>query len=94
MTYLVIGKDYADGLERRLQQREAHLAGVKKLKEAGKILYAVAFLEGGIMKGSVMVMNFGSEEELKAWKDTEPYLTGRVWETVEITECAVPPLFL
>lgn len=93
MNYLVIGRDYADGFERRLQQREAHLAGVKKLKEEGKILYAVAIMEEGKMKGSVMVMNFATEADLNEWKASEPYLTGNVWETVEISECAVPPLF-
>lgn len=93
MNYLVIGRDFEDGLERRLEQRDAHLAGVKKLKEAGKILYAVAVIESGKMKGSVMVFDFASEDELNDWKSSEPYIVGKVWETVEITECAIPPLF-
>lgn len=93
MHYLVIGRDYADGLEKRQQQRAAHLQGAKKLKEEGKLLYAVAIIEKGQMKGSVMVMNFATQAEFDGWKASEPYITGDVWEKVEVTECAIPPLF-
>jgi len=93
MQYLVIGRDYADAAERRQAQRQAHLDGVKKMKEEGKILYAVAMLKDGKMVGSVMVFNFENEAELEQWKQQEPYVTGKVWETVEIMEGAVPPLF-
>lgn len=93
MNYLVIGRDYADGFERRQQQREAHLQGVKLMKAKGQILYAVAIIEEGKMKGSVMVMNFATQEELNHWRSTEPYIVGDVWENIEITECAIPPIF-
>ncbi len=93
MTYLVIGRDHKDGFERRQQNRAAHLEGAKKLKEEGKLLYAVAILENGKMAGSVMVMNFDSEAELNDWKANEPYLTGNVWGSIEISEGAIAPLF-
>lgn len=93
MTYLVIGRDGKDAAERRQAQRQAHLDGVAKLKEEGKIHYAVAILEGGKMVGSVMVFNFESEDELEAWKSSEPYIMGNVWDSVEITEAAIAPLF-
>ena len=53
MNYMVIGRDYADAAERRQEQRTAHLEGVKKMKEEGTILYAVAMLEEGKMVGSI-----------------------------------------
>lgn len=93
MQYLIIARDHKNGLERRLQHRQAHLDGAESLKREGKLLYGVAILENGQMSGSVMVMDFESEAELENWKATEPYLTGDVWENVEITECAVPSLF-
>lgn len=93
MTYLVIGRDYKDGLERRLVQRDAHLAGANKLKAEGKLLYAVAIKEEGKMVGSVMVMNFANDEEMEEWRVNEPYITGKVWEFIEITEGAVAPMF-
>lgn len=94
MHYLVIGRDGADAAERRQEQRPAHLEGVKKLKEEGKILYAVAMIEQGKMVGSVMVMNFATADELEEWKFAEPYFAGNVWDSVEITECAIPPMFV
>lgn len=93
MHYLVIGRDHPDGLEKRQQHRKAHLEGAKKLKEEGKLLYAVAMIESAKMIGSVMVMNFATEIELNEWKAAEPYITGDVWVQVEITECAIPPIF-
>ena len=93
MVYLVIGKDHPDAAERRKQNREGHLASAKKLKEEGKLLYAVAMMEQGAMVGSVMVMEFASDAEFNEWKASEPYITGNVWGSVEISEGAVPPLF-
>jgi len=93
MNYLVIGRDGEDALERRLAQRDAHLAGAKKMKEEGKLIYAVAMIEEGKMVGSIMVLNFDTWEEFNDWKKNEPYIAGNVWEKVEVMECAVPPLF-
>lgn len=93
MYYLIIARDHPDGFERRLQNRADHLVGAETLKKEGKLLYGVAILEKGQMKGSVMVMNFANEAELEKWKASEPYVTGNVWDRIEITECAIPPLF-
>ena len=93
MNYLVIGRDHKDAQERRQAQRSAHLAGAKALKESGNLLYAVALIEDGNMVGSVMVFDFETREAFDNWKDNEPYITGDVWGDVEITECAVPPIF-
>jgi uncharacterized protein YciI len=93
MHYLVIARDQEDAHQRRLSQRSAHLAGAAKLKEAGKLIYAVAMIEAGQMVGSVMVFNFDTPEEFEAYKKNEPYITGNVWGDLEVMECAVPPLF-
>lgn len=93
MHYLVIAHDYADGLEKRQQFRKAHLEGAELLKQEGKLLYAAAIIKDGKMRGSMMVMNFPSDEAFNTWKEHEPYITGKVWERIEITECAIPPLF-
>ena len=93
MQYVIIARDYPNGFEKRQQHRAAHLEGAEQLKKEGKLLYAVALVENGQMKGSIMVMNFNTRAELDAYKAKEPYITGGVWESVEISECAVPPLF-
>jgi len=65
------------------------------MKASGKILYAVAMLDDKEkMTGSVVVCDFGSRNELDAWLKKEPYVTGNVWEKIEVKPCLVPPFFL
>ena len=92
MQFIVIGRDGKDPSKRQAQ-RPAHLEGAKKLKEDGNLLFATALIENGQMKGSVMIMEFSSREAFEAWRTTEPYVVGGVWENVEISECAVAPMF-
>lgn len=93
MNFLVIGRDGKDAAERRQAQRQAHLDGAAKMKAEGTLLYALAITEEGKMIGSVMVFNFPSKEEFEMWKTNEPYVTGNVWESIEVSECAIPPAF-
>jgi hypothetical protein len=97
MQFLVIARDGGDekAIERRMAHREAHLAGVAKMKAEGKVIYAVAMLDGREkMIGSMMVTDFPSREELDAWLRVEPYVLGGVWGTIEVFNARVPPLFL
>jgi uncharacterized protein YciI len=68
-----------------MNTRAHHLDGVKALKANGNFIAAAAFLnEEGNMIGSVMMLQFESEEELNAWKLAEPYVTQSVWESVDV----------
>ncbi|MES2266300.1 MAG: YciI family protein [Bacteroidota bacterium] len=85
--YLVTGYDYTDegALERRMNIRPHHLDGAKALKESGNYVLGGAVLnDDGKMIGSVMVLQFESEDGLEAWKQSEPYITQKVWETVDV----------
>lgn len=85
--YLVIGRDGQDehALDRRMSNRENHLAGAKELKEKDQFILGGAMLsDDGTMKGSAMVVSFDTPEELQAWLDREPYIAGQVWATYEI----------
>ncbi|QEC75331.1 YciI family protein [Mucilaginibacter ginsenosidivorax] len=85
--YLVTGYDYTDegALERRMNVRPHHLDGVKELKANGNFIAAAAFLnDEGNMIGSVMMLQFESEEQLDAWKKAESYVTQNVWESVDV----------
>jgi len=97
MQFLVFGYDGKDekAMERRLASREAHLAGVLKMKQDGKCIYGIAMLdEKEKMIGSVMVMDFPSRAELDAWLKAEPYVVGKVWEKIKVFNAKVPPLFM
>jgi len=85
--YIVTAYDYTDvdALERRMNVRPHHLDGVKVLKDAGNYLMGGALLsEEGKMMGSVMILQFETEEELEAWKQSEPYITQKIWESVDV----------
>jgi uncharacterized protein YciI len=85
--YLITGYDYTDtgALQRRMNVRPHHFDEAKKLKENGNFIIGGAILDGdGKMIGSVMIMQFESEEELEAWKQSEPYITQKIWESVDI----------
>ena len=85
--YLVTAYDYTDdgAFERRLKVRPRHLDAAKEIKEKGNYLTGGAILNNeGKMIGSVMILQFETEEELETWKNEEPYIAQKIWETVDI----------
>lgn len=85
--YIVTAYDHtdADALQRRMNVRPHHLDGAKTLKENGNYIVGGAILnEEGKMMGSVMILQFETEEALEAWKQGEIYITGGIWETVDV----------
>jgi len=85
--YIVTGYDYTDdgALKRRMDVRPHHLDGARYLKEKGNYVVGGALLnEGGKMIGSVMILQFENEEGLEAWKQSEIYITQKIWESVDV----------
>jgi len=85
--YIVTGYDYTDegALQRRMDVRPHHLDAAKQLKESGNYLIGGALLnEEGKMIGSVMILQFETEEGLEAWKQSEIYITQKIWESVDV----------
>lgn len=92
--YLITAYDYTDdqALTRRLAVREAHLAKVRELKATGNFLQGGAILNAeGTMIGSALMMAFDTEKELNNWLATDPYVTGQVWDKIDVKpfRCAV-----
>ncbi|MBM4312020.1 MAG: hypothetical protein FJ119_13890 [Deltaproteobacteria bacterium] len=97
MHFIITGRDGSDAgaLERRMKVREAHMRGIDELVHKKSLLYAAAMLnEAGAMIGSVMIVDFESREALDLYLATEPYVTGNVWEHIDVTPCKIPPVFL
>jgi hypothetical protein len=98
MHFIIIGRDYKyeKALERRMSVREAHLKNAAKMREEGRLVYAAALLnEEGKMAGSVMAVDFASEKELNdLWLNNEVYISGKVWEAVEINKAAAAPFVI
>lgn len=85
--YLLTATDStdADALDRRMAVRPKHFVRVRELKASGNFLTGGAILnDQGQMIGSMMLVQFDTEAELKAWMDTEPYITGKVWDKIDV----------
>lgn len=87
MQFQVIGWDGQDdqALGRRMGAREQHLAGLKRLKQAGHIILGGPLLDDqGKMIGSTLFVDFPDRAALDAWLASEPYVTGKVWEKINV----------
>ncbi|WP_337044981.1 YciI family protein [Emticicia sp. 17c] len=85
--YVIIARDGtdADAINRRMAARPRHLAGAKALKTNNNFVIGGAILdEAGQMAGSVMIVQFETEEQMKEWYANEPYINENVWESIEI----------
>lgn len=91
--YLVYAKDHKGGLDARLASRNAHIALGDDMVAEGKLLFGAATVEDGQMSGSVLIGNFANREEVDEWLSKEPYITGNVWDKVEVEEIRVGPSF-
>jgi len=87
MQFMLIGYDGTDegAMERRLKVREAHLENIAVLKKCGGCLFGGAILsDEGKMIGSVIVYDFPDRKSLDEKLKEEVYISGGVWEKIEI----------
>ena len=91
MLYAIHAIDAADSLERRRAARPAHLARLKALLDAGRLvlagpLPAIDSPDPGPagFSGSLVVAEFDSLEQAKAWAEADPYQTAGVYARVEV----------
>jgi uncharacterized protein YciI len=85
--FLILADDYKDpdALSRRLSVREAHLQRMREERTKGNFVVGGAKLnEQGNMHGSMLVVQLEDEDAVKKWIDEDPYVTGKVWEKIEI----------
>ena len=91
MWYAVISEDVEDSLELRATARDAHLARLRQLVDEGRVLIAGphpaidAENPGPAgFSGSLVVVDFPSLEEAKAWADDDPYVAAGVYAKVTV----------
>lgn len=91
MWYMILGRDAVGTLEARLAARPAHLARLKELLDAGRVLIAgplpaVDTSDPGAagFLGSLIVAEFVSQAEARAWADADPYVAAGVYRDVEV----------
>jgi hypothetical protein len=91
MWYAIIGTDRKNSLEARKAARPAHVARLEALRDAGRLKIAGPFPAIDAedpgpagFTGSLIVAEFASLAEARAWADADPYITGGVYESAEV----------
>ncbi len=91
MWYVIEGHDRPDVLAHRQRERPGHLARLQALLDAGRLLVAgpcpaIDAEDPGSagFTGSVVIAEFDSLEDARAWADGDPYLSGGVYERVDV----------
>lgn len=91
MWYAVICEDVDNSLPLRQSARPAHLERIQKLVDEGRVLLAGPHPsidaedpgEAGF-SGSLMIVDFPSLEEARAWADEDPYVAAGVFRSVVV----------
>lgn len=91
MYYSIISRDVADSLPLRKQARGAHIERLEALRAQGRLLVAGPFPaldtpepgEAGF-HGSLVIAEFDSLEQAKAWAEADPYVAAGVYASVEV----------
>ncbi len=91
MLYVILGSDAPGSLATRRRVRAEHLARVRARADAGRVVVAgpgpaVDSTDPGEagFTGSVIVADFPSLEEARAWIAGDPYVTEGVFQSHEV----------
>ncbi|MBD3648635.1 MAG: YciI family protein [Pseudomonadales bacterium] len=91
MLYAIISQDVEDSLELRKKTRPAHLERLQKMIDEGRLVSAGPHPavdnddpgEAGFT-GSLIVAEFNSLADAKAWADADPYVEAGVYAEVTV----------
>jgi hypothetical protein len=91
MWYVIYAEDVENSLALRMQARPAHLERISALVDEGRILVAGPTPavdsedpgEAGFT-GSLIVAQFESLADAKAWADADPYVAAGVFKSVGV----------
>ena len=91
MFYAIVGHDGPDTLPRRRAQRLAHVQRLRALVDAGRLLLAgslpaIDSPDPGPagFTGSLIVAEFASLEEARAWAAVDPYVASGIYSSVDV----------
>jgi hypothetical protein len=91
MLYVITGKDAPDGLEVRRRVRPEHLERARRLVEQGRMVIAgpcpaIDSPDPGPAgyRGSVIIAEFPSLADARAWIAEDPYVTAGAFESWDV----------
>jgi uncharacterized protein YciI len=86
VLYAIISRDVEDSLPRRLEARPAHLQRLEALRDEGRLVLAGPYPAidsedpgPAGFTGSLVVAEFPSLEEARAWAEADPYAAAGVY---------------
>jgi len=89
--YAIEGHDGADVLAARMAARAAHLARLEALRDEGRLLLAgpCPALDAedpgpAGYSGSIVIAEFESLEQARAWAEADPYVAAGVYQRVDV----------
>ncbi len=91
MLYAIIGTDRPDSLAARVAARPAHLHRLEQLQAEGRLVLAGPFPmidtpnpgPAGFA-GSLIVAEFATLSDARAWADADPYVAAAVYAEVQV----------
>jgi uncharacterized protein len=91
MLYVIIARDAPDSLARRLQVRPRHLVRAEQLRDEGRLVVAgpmpaIDSPDPGPagFTGSIIIAEFASLADARAWIEADPYVTDGVFSEVDV----------
>lgn len=91
MLYAIISEDVSNSLETRKQTRQAHLARLQSLTDAGRLVLAGPHPAidndnpgNAGFSGSLVVAEFESLEVAQQWASEDPYVAAGVYANVVV----------
>jgi uncharacterized protein YciI len=91
MLYAIFAEDTPNSLEKRLANRPAHLERLQQLQHEGRMFLAGPFpaidsVDPGPAgySGSLIVAEFESLEQAKAWANADPFSLNDVYAKVDV----------
>ena len=91
MWYAITGTDRKNSLEARIAARPAHVARLEALRDAGRLKLAGPFPAIDAedpgpagFSGSLIVAEFATLADARAWADADPYVSSGVYAGVDV----------
>jgi len=83
--FVLIGRDGARGAQLRKQHRDAHLANLRRLADANRVVYAGPLLDDAEQPcGSVIVFEAESLDAARRFASSDPYVVHGVFESHDV----------
>lgn len=91
MWYAITAFDHSDSLAKRLAARPEHLARLRELQDAGRLLLAGPFPAIDAedpgpagFSGSLIIAEFANLVAAQAWADADPFVAAGVYREVSV----------